>query len=331
MATEERGRTGMRISLAIDRYDRHLPFFDGTLVLPAGLHLEVLQVGQSNTERDGQNRHRRMLEEGEFDAAEVSFSSYVMARARGLPFTAIPAFPRRLFSQTQMFVHAGSKIAEPRQLEGRRVGLKSFQNTLAVQARGDLAHEYGVDLRSIRWVVAGRETIEFDPPGGWQIDHVPGGSDPGAMLADGLVDALFYSRVPASLAAGGIRRLFPDPRAACVDYHAGNGFMPIMHVIAIRDDVIAADPGVPAALLGLYGQARAIASTYFDDPGWSQLPWAQLERECQASLLRGDLWPVGFSANRDNVERFIGYSRLLGLIDRQLAARELFHPSVTDT
>ena len=101
-------------SLALDRYERHFPFFDGTLDLPAGLSLDVRQVGETTSLRDGGHRHRRMLSEREFDAAEVSFSSYLMAKARGLDFTAIPAFPRRLFSQTQMYVRTDSTIEKPR-------------------------------------------------------------------------------------------------------------------------------------------------------------------------------------------------------------------------
>lgn len=95
------------ISVALDRYDRHMPFFDGTVALPAGLkELNVLQVGQHGALRDGSDRHERMLRDGEFDAAETSLASYIVARSRGLPFTAIPVFPRRLFSQGQIFVHA---------------------------------------------------------------------------------------------------------------------------------------------------------------------------------------------------------------------------------
>jgi 4,5-dihydroxyphthalate decarboxylase len=68
-----------------------------------------------------------------------------------------------------------------------------------------------------------------------------------------------------------------------------------------------------------------------DDPGWSQLPWARLAREEQNTLLKGDLWPVGFTANRANVDRFIGYSHDQGLIDRQMAPDALFHESVLES
>lgn len=319
------------ISLALDRYDRHFPFFDGTLTLPPGLSLQVFQAGETAVQRDGSHRHKRMLQDGEFDAAEVSFSSYVMATARDLPFTAIPAFPRRLFSQTQMYVGASSDITAPQELAGKRVGLQSFQTTLAVLAKGDLAHEYGVDLKSIRWVVRANETIAFKPSEDWQIDYVAADADLGALLADGDIDALFFSRVPTTLESGAVRRLFPDPKAACADFYNRNKFFPIMHVIAIKDDVVAANPSLPRTLLDLYEQAKTLTATYMDDPGWSQLPWARLAREEQNSLLLGDLWPTGFAANKKNVERFIGYSHNQGLVDRLLAPEELFHSSVLES
>ncbi|HWQ38742.1 MAG TPA: hypothetical protein VNM24_09075, partial [Burkholderiales bacterium] len=87
----------MTLTIALERYDRHFPFFDGTVAPPANVELNVLQVGQSVTLRDGTDRHGRMLR-GEFDLCEFSMSSYLMAKERGLPLTAVPAFPRRLFS-----------------------------------------------------------------------------------------------------------------------------------------------------------------------------------------------------------------------------------------
>ena len=319
------------ISLALDRYDRHFPFFDGTLTVPPDLNLNVLQAGETTALRDGGHRHKRMLQDGEFDAAEVSFSSYIMAKARGLPFTAIPAFPRRLFSQTQMYVGAASDITEPRALAGKRVGLQSFQTTLAVLAKGDLAFEHGIDLKSIHWVVRANETIAFEPDGEWKIDYVAADADLGALLADGTIDALFFSRVPTTLETGTVRRLFPDPKAACADFYGRNGFFPIMHVIALKDEVAAANPELPRMLLDLYQQAKMLVASYMDDPGWSQMPWARLAREEQTRLMSGDLWPVGFAANRANIERFIGYSHDQGLIDRRLSPDALFHASVLDT
>ncbi len=320
-----------QITLAIDRYDRHFPFFDGTLRLPRGLDLSVRQVGETGSLRDGAHRHKRMLRDNEFDAAEVSLSSYLMAKSRGLPFTAIPAFPRRLFSQTQMFTTASAGITAPSQLAGRRVGLQSFQTTLAVLAKGDLAQEYGVDLTAVDWVVRAGETIPFEPPKGWSIEYVPNDTDLGALLADGALDAMFFSRVPSTFDGKNVRRLFPDPAGACTEYFRANGYFPIMHVVAIRDEAVAASPELPRRLFDLFVQAKTLADSYRDDPGWSQLPWARLEMERQQAALQADPWPIGFAANRANLERFAGYSFSQGLTARSLSPEELFHPSLHQT
>ena len=317
-----------KISLAIDRYDRHFPFFDGTLTLPEGLLLDVFQAGETSSERDGSHRHQRMLKEGEFDAAEVSFSSFLMAKASGLPFTAIPAFPRRLFSQTQMYVKTNSDLNHPKSLSGKRIGLQSFQTTLAVLAKGDLAHEYGVDLKTIQWVTHSKETVDFNPKPDWNVSCAPEDLNLDSMLEMGEIDALFFSRVPPTLRSGSVRRLFLDPRKACTDYFGRNGFFPIMHVIAIKDEVIASKTDLPLLLLELYQKAKLISANYLEDPGWSQLAWANLALEDENRILNNNLWPVGLSENRLNIERFILYSFEQGLINRRLKPEELFHESV---
>jgi hypothetical protein len=206
----------MTVTLAIDRYDRLMPFHDGTVELPSGLDLKVLQVGQEGRLRDGAHRHERMLQQGEFDAAEVSLSSYVAGCARGLPFTAIPVFPRRLFSLGQVFVNTRSSFSHPRELAGRTIGLQSFQTTLAVLAKGDMAAEYGLDLRSVRWLTRSAETVEVAPATEFRVGKLPAGLGLVEALVQGEVDAIFYSRTPwrdpdASLP---IRRLFADPQAS---------------------------------------------------------------------------------------------------------------------
>jgi hypothetical protein len=86
---------GLKLTMALSHYDRHLPFFDGS-VQAEGVDLRVLEVGQSEPLKHGRDRHERMLQKGEFDVCKLSLSSYLMAKSRGMPFTAIPVFPRRL-------------------------------------------------------------------------------------------------------------------------------------------------------------------------------------------------------------------------------------------
>src|SRR6187399_1710474 len=120
----------LSLTLALSHYDRHVPLFDGS-VTAEGVDLQVLEVGQSHPLQHGQDRHERMLQKGEFDICELSLSSYLIAKSRGMPFTAIPVFPRRLFSMSQMWINVDAGIDEPKDLIGKKVGLHSFQNTLA--------------------------------------------------------------------------------------------------------------------------------------------------------------------------------------------------------
>jgi 4,5-dihydroxyphthalate decarboxylase len=136
---EGKRMAGFRLTLALEHYDRHLPLLEGKVV-PKDTDLQVVHV----TVEEG--RHERMLNHREWDACELSLGSYIMAKSRGASLTAIPVFPRRLYSQSQMYVNTAAGITEPRDLIGKRVGLRSFQTTLSVLAKGDLQHDYGVPL-----------------------------------------------------------------------------------------------------------------------------------------------------------------------------------------
>ena len=320
-------------TLAIDRYDRHFPFFDGTVNTSPGLDLKVLQVGQENPLRDGSHRHSRMLQKGDFDAAETSLSSYVVARAKGLPFTAIPVFPRRLFSQGQIFINVDSGIHTPSDLAGKTVGLQSFQTTLAVLAKGDLAADHGVPLTSIRWRLHHADTLSTGNSRGFDIAALPDGTDLGIALATGEIDALFFSRTPRvnPKLQGRIRRLFDDPRAAEEDYVRTHGYWPIMHIVAVKEDSVSANPDLPKQLMTAFAEATRISAGYLNDPNWSQVMWAKYALDMERDAFGRSLWVSGVNANRANLERFVAYSYEQGLIDRRLTVEDLFHRSVRDT
>lgn len=321
-----------RLKIAISHYDRFIPLLEGTAEAN-GFDLDVLHVSQSNEGRYGSERHERMIRDGEFDVAELSLSSYLMARDRNLPFTAIPVFPRRLFSQSQIWINADHGIREPSDLIGKRVGLNTFQTTLSVLAKGDLQQEYGVPWRGIEWVVSKDETVPFTPEPGVVIRKAPAGTDIGKLLQAGEIQAIFRPHPPKAALEGAtnIRRLFADPKAEEARYFHKVGFYPIMHVIALRNDVVDKYPTAPRSLLDMFVRSNETTERYYDDPNWSRLVWGRLHLEEERRLLGRDLWPVGVTKNRANLERFIGYSCDQGLIDRPLPVDSLFTPSVLDT
>ncbi|HWP27989.1 MAG TPA: ABC transporter substrate-binding protein [Chloroflexota bacterium] len=312
------------ITMALEHYDRHVPFFDGSVTIE-GVDLTVLHVAQSAAGRHGSRRHERMLA-GEFDVAELSLSSYLMARDRGLPFTAIPVFPRRLFSQSRIYVNAASGITRPGDLVGRRVGLNSYQTTLSVLAKGDLAHEYGVPWKEITWVLASDEAVPFTPPPDVRLERVPAGGRLDEMLLSGALDAVALPHPPRSIQDAGprVRRLFTDARAEEAAYFRRNGYWPIMHVMAFKEALVHAHPWLPGAVFAAFERAKALSREYYADPNWSRLAWARYYEEEEAERLAPDPWPFGLAANRANLARFVEYSYEQGLIGQRMAPESLF-------
>ena len=316
-----------RLTLALSHYDRHVPFFDGT-VRAEGLDLNVLIVGQSDRQRDGEDRHERMLQKAEFDAAELSLSSYLMAKSRGMPFTAIPVFPRRLFSLSQMWVNTDAGIQAPQDLIGKKVGLHSFQNTLATLAKGDLQSEFDVPWRRIHWMLSKKDNIPFEPESGIKIEQLSPTAKVGDMLESGEISAMMTPHPPKPVLRGSkkIRRLFADPKAEDLRYYKKNGFFPIMHVVAFKDDVLKKNPGATQSLFNAFGEAKRLCREFYTDPNWSWLAWGRQAFEEEEKLLGPDPWPYGLEKNRANLERFVGYSLDQGLMTKKMALEELFLP-----
>lgn len=317
----------MRLSIALDRYDRHHPFFDSTVRGVHGVELEVFQFGQSQNWRDGEDRHERMLHGKEFDIAEFSMSSFLMAKSRGFPIVGIPVFPRRLFSQSQMWVHPDSDLWEPHQLRGKKIALSSFQTTLSLLAKGDLKFYYGVDWEDIHWLLTTEEKVKFEPKKGVKIDFIENREKLGFLLESGEIDGFFLPHPPKSVMTGKskARRLFRDPQQEEVSYYQEYGDYPIMHLLVVQEQLIKKEPWIANAILEMFDQAWKIFNSYYEDPNWSCLVWGRHAFEEQGYLLPGSPWGNGFTKNRKNIERFIKYSYDQGLIKNLFSAGSLFH------
>ncbi|HUK39615.1 MAG TPA: hypothetical protein VLX11_01175 [Candidatus Acidoferrales bacterium] len=320
-----------KLTMALSHYDRHVPFFDGSVTVD-GIDLTLLEVGQSEPLKHGRDRHERMLQKEEFDICELSLSSYLMAKSRGMPFTAIPVFPRRLFSLSQMWVNVDAGVGAPPDLIGKKVGLSTFQTTLSVLAKGDLQSEYDVPWRKMKWIVSKEEAIPFEPGEGVQVE-LAAGKKMGVMLEQGEIAALMVPHPPKEALRGSkkIRRLFADPKREEVRYFQKNGFYPIMHLIAFKDEVLARTPELATNVMAAFDKAKAACMDYYDDPNWSRFVWGRHLFEEERKAFGDDPWPHGIRKNKANLERFIGYSLDQGLMQKKLEIEQLFATRTLDT
>lgn len=325
----------MELIIALNRYDRHVPFFNGTVTPPAGFSFAALEVGESTPGRDGANRHGRMMDGLEFDVCEMSFSSFIVAVARNpdLALVGVPVFPRRLFSLGQMYVNVDAGIEEPKDLVGRKVGLHSFQTTLSVLAKGDLKLDYGVNWEDIDWYTTRDETVPVKLKVGTSVQRIADNANIGTMLADGEIDALFSPHPPPTLLArpDRYRRLFPDTRAEEQRYYDRHGYFPIMHIMTLKRELADAHPDLPRQIMTAWEEAKTLAYSYYDDTAYSLLAWGRDAFEGERARLGADPWPSGFAANVKNLDQFIAYEADQGLIADVYPAENLFHESVRDT
>ncbi len=325
------------LTMALERYDRHVPFFMGMVKQPdaiADITLRTLEVGMAPPRRDGIDRHARFMRDQEFDICEMSVSSYLTARSRGAPYTATPVFPRRLFSQNHMFVSTKAGIEKPADLIGKKVCCRSFQTTMSVLAKGDLAFEYGVPWQELDWHTMSAELVDWPGRAAAALTRFDEPSAPDALIA-GELAMMIHPHPPPKLLAGlrdgTVRRLFPDPKAECARYFAKYGDYPIMHVLVFKQELAEAHPGLPRALMEMWEDAKHQAANFYDDPGYAELAFARNDFEEQRDLFGADIWPSGLAANRASLERFMKYLTDQTLIDAPYPVEELFHPSVLDS
>jgi len=310
-----------RIKIALGSYDRHGPLLEHAAG-DARFEFEFLEVDPR------QGRHERFLQDFEFDACELSFSSYVVAMDQNVPVHAVPIFPRRLFSQSQMYRNLRSGIESPKDLAGKRIGLSSYQNTLGVRAKGDLAHFYDVPWKSITWVVAGEDVVKTEVPADIKLEVAEDMAAMEAQFGDGTIQALFVSRLPRPFLDGNpdVGRLFSQPAAEEERYFREEGYFPIMHVLAFKRELSERYPELPGTLFAVFDNARRTALQRWNDPNWSMLLWGRRELERQRELCPADPWQNGLEANRKNIDRFAVYSYEQGLSRRRWTADDLFVP-----
>jgi len=317
----------LRMTLGCWNYDRTSALADGR-VQPDGIDLNFISMPVEET-------FFRMLRHREFDAAEMSLSSYTVSLfSKDKPFIAIPAFPSRFFRHSSIYINVDSGIRKPADLVGKRVGNPEYQMTAPAWIRGILSDEYGVPVNSVTYFTGGEEEpgrpekIKLDLPNDIRVERIGENQTLSAMLAAGEIDALYTARTPSSyLASGGkVKRLFEDYVDVEREYFRRTKIFPIMHTVVIRRDVYEANPWVAQSLFKALCASQQ--QTYLDLEETAalktMLPWAMAHVEEARRELGDDFWPYGFESNRETLATFLRYSFEQGLSKQLLQPEQLF-------
>lgn len=251
--------------------------------------LDFLEYTPTNT------AFKPMVREQAFDVCEMAIVTYLMAKAHGKALVLLPATMMGRFQHSYALYNPAKGRLGPSDLEGKRVGIRSFTTTTGAWIRGILANDYGVDLDKINWV-----TFE-DPHVAEYVDtteRAPNGKKILQMLLDGELDAVLGETSDDPK----LKPLFPDPVAEAAKWYARRGVVPVNHLVVVTERLAKSRPDV---VTGVYDLLKR-------------------NKEQMGPAATPDLIPFGIEGNRKPLELIVDYAFQQGLIPRRYAVEELF-------
>jgi 4,5-dihydroxyphthalate decarboxylase len=236
-----------------------------------------------------------MIRDDKYDVSEMAVVTYLLARAHGKPLVLLPAAMIGRFQHPYAIYNSTKGPMTPADLNGKRVGIRSFTTTTGAWIRGILANDYGVDLDSIEWVtfeephVAEYKDVTQRAPEGKKI--VP-------MLLDGELDAVLGESSGDPRA----RSLFGDPQAEAHRWYSKHRVVPINHLVVMRARDVAADPENAREVYRLLREGKRLA-------GPASTP---------------DPVPFGVEANRASLAMIAEHAFQQRLLPRRMSVDDMF-------
>jgi len=320
----------LELSLAISDYDHTREV--GTARVPVeGINVNMLDY-------EVEEIFYRFTLHRDFDVSEMSMAKFVAQVAGDRPdILGLPVFPSRVFRLSNIYINTDSGIEKPEDLRGKRIGTPEWAQTASVYTRGWLTDHVGIPLQDVDWRQAGVnqpgrvEKVTLNLPDGVKLTPEPEKSI-GGMLASGELDAAFSAHAPDLYRENHpkIRRLFEDYQSAEQEYYEQTKVFPIMHVIAVRKEILDKNPWVAGNLFTAFKTALDRAIDRLEEITASRvpLPWATHFTSEQQQLLGNDYFPYGIEPNRVTLEAFLKWSFEQGITQRHLAPEDLFPESL---
>jgi 4,5-dihydroxyphthalate decarboxylase len=279
---------------------------------------------------------RRMVRDLEFDICEMAPTTYMIARARGAPYIALPIFLMRRFHHGGFVVRPDAGIRQPKDLEGKKVGVRAYSVTTGVWTRGIFVNEYGLDSPKVTWVVDDEEhvsTLKLPP----NVVHAPEGKSLQSMMKSGEIQAGFTG--PAGVGRAGppisgwdkasevavapdtYPELIANVEQVETDWFRRTGIYPIHGLVVVKDEHIKRYPWLPRALMNAFVAAK---KPYLEalKRGHGESP--EDKRYRAFSSLMSDPLPYGMAANRSSIQALVTYSLQQELIPSRPALDQVF-------
>jgi 4,5-dihydroxyphthalate decarboxylase len=318
-----------RLKIAIATYGHTKDIKSGAAAI-AGVEAEFVEVVPIIA------AFRRMVRDLEFDICEMAPTTYMIARALGAPFIALPIFLMRRFHHGGFVVRPDAGIKQPKDLEGKKVGVRAYSVTTGVWTRGIFVNEYGLDSSKVTWVVDDEEHVStLKLPA--NVVHAPQGKSLQSMMKTGEIQAGFTGPAgvgragppisgwdkssEATAAADVYPELIANVEQVEADSFARSGIYPIHGLIVVKDEHIKRHPWLARSLMNAFVTAK---KPYLEklkrDPGNSP----EDKRYRHFLSLMSDPLPYGMAANRPSIEALVTYSLQQKLIPSRPQLDQVF-------
>lgn len=193
-----------------------------------------------------------MVRDSAFDVSEMAIVTYLMAKSFDKPMVLLPSVVLARFQHAHALCDAKQGNLKPADLNGKRVGIRSFTTTTGAWLRGILANDYGVDLNSIDWVTfEDAHVAEFVDT----TKRAPPGKQIIGMLLDGELDAVLGEKLDQV----GLKPLFPDVAKEEKAWFARHGVVPINHMVVVSRELCETKPDSVREVLRLLKESAALA------------------------------------------------------------------------
>jgi hypothetical protein len=265
---------------------------------------------------------RRMARGLEFDLCEMALTTYLVAKAHGVAFTAVPVFLVRGFHHGAIHRSTASDIRTPKDLEGRKVGVsRGYTVTTGVWALSVLHDEYGVDLSTVTWVLSGDEHVaQYRPPGNVVA------AEEGTMLDEML------ARGGDRPGNRGPRRHTVDPRPAGSGLPSDAAARPLPDQPPRRDQgqVLRARPEVATEVFDAFARAKRLyverlRGGAITNPTATDRLYARVMESTGSDPL-----PYGITPNRKTLDELLRSAVDQKILDRPPAIEDVFARATLD-
>ena len=203
----------------------------------------------------------RMVRRLEFGICELALATYLQAREAGIPLTLLPVVMSGDVHHHSLSRWSAAAPLSPRDLAGKRVGVRAYSQTSGMWVRGILREEFGVEAGDVTWVTTEPCHVEqYREPG--NVERVDG--TVAGLLRDGQVAAAILAPVAGDAPAPGLVPVIPDAEAAGREWIDRHGTVPVNHLVVVASDVLRQRPDTVSRFYRAL--QRAIADTSRERP-----------------------------------------------------------------